>query len=171
MGLTMKRDIEEYLSGHREELYEELPEGAMERFLQRLPSQEEEVPSPTPAWTRAWKMTVALASIAAAAVLIAVLASSLSGIGRNYFVGTGNDPDKVYSAYLDHLETFSRQADQNPLLETTIESISFEAIPLLLQLPDEMPSARKANILKQHYGAILDGLGKAVKDPGNNSVI
>lgn len=167
----MKMDIEEYLSSHREELYEELPEGAMERLLQRLPSQEEEAQPPTPSWTWAWKISVSLASIAAAAVLIAVLASSLSGIGRNCFVGTGNDPDKVYSAYLERLETFSQKANQDPLLETTIESISFEAIPLLLQLPDEMPSAQKANILKQHYGAILDGLGKAVKDSENNSVI
>lgn len=168
----MNTDIEKYIGDHREELYEELPEGAMERFLERLPSQEEEVSSPTPAWTRAWKITVAFASIAAAAVLIAVFAFSLSGTGRgNYFIGTGNDPDKVYAAYLDRLETISRKAVEDPVLETTLESISFEAIPLLHQLPEEMPSAEKAGILKRHYGAILDGLGKAVKDSGNKSII
>ncbi len=168
----MNTEIDKYLSDHRDELYEDLPEGAMERFLERLPSQEEELPSPTPAWTRAWKITVAFASVAAAAVLIAVFAFSLSGSGRgNYFLGTGNDPDKVYAAYLDRLENYSKKAGQNPLLETTLESISFEAIPLLHQLPEEMPSAQKADILKRHYGAILDGLGKAVKDSGNNTII
>ena len=167
----MKKNIEEYLSDHREELYEELPERAMERFLERLPSQEEDIPSPTPAWIRAWKLTVAVASVAAAAVLIAVFAFSLSGRGGNYFAGAGNDPDKVYAAYLDRLEAFSQKAVEDPLMETTIESISSEAIPLLLQLPDEMPSAQKASILKQHYGAILDGLGKALKESEDNTII
>jgi hypothetical protein len=69
----MEKGFEKYLSDHREDLYEDLPEGALDRFLERLPDEEKES-SPSRGWIFAWKTTLAMVSAAAAIVLVAVIA-------------------------------------------------------------------------------------------------
>ena len=167
----MNTDFGKYLKEHREDLYEDLPEGALDRFLERLPGEEKQT-SPSRRWVFAWKTSVAVASLAAAAVLVAVFVFSLRGTGTrggNYFAAAGNDPQKVYSIYLERLEAYSSMDVSDSSLDDVIRSITFENIPLLEQLPAEMPLPEKAEVLKRHYGALLDGVDKVVSGSENNS--
>ncbi len=44
------------------------------------------------------------------------------------------------------------------MIEQTIDNITFEAIPILSQLPDELNEKEKVKIVKEYYSQRLDGL-------------
>ncbi|MBR6416748.1 MAG: hypothetical protein IKS22_11720 [Bacteroidales bacterium] len=165
----MEKGFEKYLSDHREDLYEDLPEGALDRFLERLPDEEKES-SPSKGWIFAWKTTLAMVSAAAAIVLVAVIAFSVKGpSGKGYFAAAGNDPERVYQMYISRLQSITSSVGEGSDLRDEISTVTFEAIPLLEQLPSEMSLQDKASVMKTHYGAILDGVDRMISGEGEDS--
>lgn len=95
---------------------------------------------------RRWTVP-AMAVLAAAFVLVA-------GLGRR-----ADDPAEIYMAYSENAsslygEILTRDWD----MDNEARSIVEETVPLLFLLPDELDDATKSAILKEYYGALLDGL-------------
>ena len=88
-----------------------------------------------------------------------------AGGGGGVFFGVGNDPQKVYLAYLDRVEdarlALADNEDYN--WEGILRGMTEEAVPLIEQLPEELSGRQQARILKQYYGEILAGVEKLKK--------
>lgn len=108
---------------------------------------------------RAWVSSLVLAGIAAIIATVLVL---LLSEGRGYFRGTGDDPQKVYEAYLSHVEAYEQElaADEDYNWVGIMRGMTREAVPMLEQLPEEMSDKEKARLLKSYYGDILAGVEK-----------
>jgi hypothetical protein len=101
----------------------------------------------------------------AVAVLLAAVVLLRPAEGRGFFFGVGNDPQKVYLAYLDRVEdarlALADNEDYN--WEGILRGMTEEAVPLIEQLPEELSGRQQARILKQYYGEILAGVEKLKK--------
>lgn len=144
---------------NRFDLYD-LPEGHEERFLEKMDQR----------LLRRQNRRIALRWTAAAAAAAAILLLVLPA-GDRYFRGA-RTPEAVYNAYLQQIGTCYEQLARNYTVdafawEATLASLTQETIPLVDQLPDEMPDREKTRILKQYYGALLDGANR-LKEEWNN---
>ena len=101
----------------------------------------------------------------AVVVLLAAVVLLRPAEGRGFFFGVGNDPQKVYLAYLDRVEdarlALADNEDYN--WEGILRGMTEEAVPLIEQLPEELSGRQQARILKQYYGEILAGVEKLKK--------
>jgi len=101
----------------------------------------------------------------AVAVLLAAVVLLRPAEGRGFFFGVGNDPQKVYLAYLNRVEdarlALADNEDYN--WEGILRGMTEEAVPLIEQLPEELSGRQQARILKQYYGEILAGVEKLKK--------
>lgn len=80
---------------------------------------------------------------------------------KDWFAGVGNDQFEICTTYYDKVaelyEDLLRTSPDSDL-QNTIELISEENIPLIEQLPEEMEPEARAEVLKEYYGNLLDGL-------------
>ncbi|MBO6220666.1 MAG: hypothetical protein J6N46_01905 [Bacteroidales bacterium] len=80
---------------------------------------------------------------------------------KDWFAGVGNDQFEICTTYYDKVaelyEDLLRTSPDSDL-QNTLELISEENIPLIEQLPEEMEPEARAEVLKEYYGNLLDGL-------------
>ena len=80
---------------------------------------------------------------------------------KDWFAGVGNDQFEICTTYYDKVaelyEDLLRTSPDSDL-QNTLELISEENIPLIEQLPEEMEPEARAEVLKEYYGRLLDGL-------------
>lgn len=134
--------LEQYIRNHAEEFDVERPApGHEDRFMARLTQVEKPVRRP---WRIVWGTVAAAAALSALFVVNAIRQSS---------------PEAIYLAYMNEVSQLYSDcpADAGADWDEALASLTEEASPLFLQLPDEMSRFQKARILKEHYGSLLDG--------------
>jgi len=135
-------ELEQYIRSHAEEFdVKEPAQGHEDRFLARL--EEAQKPARRP-WRVVWGTVAAAAALSALFVLNAV---------------RRNTPEAIYLTYMDQVSQLysACPADAGTDWDDTLASLTEEANPLFLQLPEEMSRMQKARILKAHYASLLDG--------------
>ena len=135
-------ELEQYIRSHAEEFdVKEPAQGHEDRFLARL--EEAQKPARRP-WRVVWGTGAAAAALSALFVLNAV---------------RRNTPEAIYLTYMDRVSQLysACPADAGTDWDETLASLTEEANPLFLQLPEEMSRMQKARILKAHYASLLDG--------------
>lgn len=161
-------DLEEYIRNNREAFDDqEPPKGHLERFEARLDAAglSERTPKRQISGVRRAKRLAWIASVAAA-VVAAVIFINRSTTEVDWFAGVADDPVSVYLSYSEkagemYREIFIKDVEGN--LGTAAGSVAEEAVPMIDQLPEELDDARKAAIMKEYYGKLLDGLNKINK--------
>ena len=77
------------------------------------------------------------------------------------FRGTGNDPQKIYLAYMDRVaELYRRPSTDTETRDAILAGITEEEDPLFLQIPEELSARERGRILKEYYGRMLAAAGK-----------
>lgn len=168
-------ELEKYIRAHAAEFdAAEVPQGHEERFLAAVEdldcARNDGVAARSGAagegmafGAAGWGAWAVLAG--AVAVLLAAVVLLRPAEGRGFFFGVGNDPQKVYLAYLDRVEdarlALADNEDYN--WEGILRGMTEEAVPLIEQLPEELSGRQQARILKQYYGEILAGVEKLKK--------
>lgn len=136
------KELEKYIRSHADQFdgMEPLP-GHEERFLARLEQAQKSARRP---WRVVWG-AVAVAASLSALILGTVLYRS--------------NPETIYLAYMDEVSQLYREcpADAGADWDEALASLTEEANPLFLQLPEEMPRLQKARVLRAHYGSLLEG--------------
>lgn len=146
-------ELKNIIEQHRAELDSELPlEGDFERFIAKW--EESEVKKPKLVWWR----SRAFASIAASVAVVLAL-----GLSIDYF-----SPQKqivrTYIHYCNEVAAISAQMqimvtyDKIEELNSIIENIDYESVPLMSLLPDEMSDREKLKAVREHYRQKMDGL-------------
>lgn len=148
---------ETYIRQHAAELdTAPLPEEAEERFLERWEAgNARRVRIP-----RVRRIVLWCISAAAAVALLFLLRPSAS---RDWFRGIDNTPEAIYSSYLAQVADAWEQAGPDESLSDQLSSLTEEAVPLLEQLPEELPVEEQAQILREYYGSLLDGVDVLLK--------
>lgn len=141
------KELEKYIRSHADQFdgMEPLP-GHEERFLARL--EQAQKPARRP-WRVVWG-AVAVAASLSALILGTVLYRS--------------NPKTIYLAYMDEVSQLYSEcpADAGADWDEALASLTEEANPLFLQLPEEMPRLQKARVLRAHYGSLLEGAKQLV---------
>lgn len=136
------KELEKFIRSHADQFdgMEPLP-GHEERFLARL--EQARKPARRP-WRVVWG-AVAVAASLSALILGTVLYRS--------------NPEAIYLAYMGEVsQLYSKcPADAGADWDEALASLTEEANPLFLQLPEEMPRLQKARVLRAHYGSLLEG--------------
>ena len=136
------KELEQYIRSHASEfdVMDPLP-GHEERFLARL--EQAQKPARRP-WRIVWGAVAVAASLSA---LFLVTALRMS------------DPKTIYLAYMDEVSQLYSDcpAAAGADWDEALASLTEEANPLFLQLPEEMPRFQKARVLRAHYDSLLEG--------------
>lgn len=136
------KELEKFIRSHADQFdgMEPLP-GHEERFLARL--EQAQKPARRP-WRVVWG-AVAVAASLSALIIGTVLYRS--------------NPEAIYLAYMDEVSQLYSEcpADAGADWDEALASLTEEANPLFLQLPEEMPRLQKARVLRAHYGSLLEG--------------
>ena len=147
-------DLEQYIRDHAVQFDSETPApGHEERFLARLDAAGSPRPRPAAHFRRpaVWAFALAAAAIA----LLLVLRPG------DPFRGTGNDPQKIYLAYMDRVaELYRRPSTDSETRDAILAGITEEEDPLFLQIPEELSARERGRILKEYYGRMLAAAGK-----------
>ena len=165
-------NLKEYIGDHLEQFDNaELPAGHEERFEAKLDAMLAARKDDGKAEGESHKynskrMIIRWISVAAAAVVAAVIFINRPAREMDWFAGVTDDPVSVYLAYAEKVgqmykEILLKDAEGN--WETTVNGIADEAVPMIDQLPEELDDASKAAIMKEYYGKLLDGLNKINK--------
>ena len=151
-------NLEEYIKQNREAFDEqELPEGHLERFEARLDAIGDQ--RRTTKIYRIFWSALAVAAAMAAVLLLRIPQDN----GKDWFANVGNDQVEICEAYYERVaELYEVILTNNPdgSMDSSASSIAEETVALIDQLPDEMDEAAKAEILKEYYGTLLDGLNR-----------
>lgn len=152
-------NLEEYIKSNAEEFNTvELPDGHLDRFIEKMEPRQNKVHK------------IVWAALAVAAALTAIIFLNqpkgnedlmISGHSKDWFANIGNDQIEISRTYYEKVgELYEVILSQHPdgSLDDSISSIAEETIPLIDQLPEEMDPETKAAILKEYYGDLLDGL-------------
>ena len=135
-------ELEQYIHSHAGEfdVMEPAP-GHEERFLTRLEKADKPAHHP---WRIVWGTVAAAAALSALFIVTAVRRS---------------DPEAIYLAYMNEVSQLygACPADAGADWDEALASLTEEASPLFLQLPDEMSRIEKARVLKTHYASLLEG--------------
>lgn len=147
-------DLEQYIRDHAVQFDSETPApGHEERFLARLDATGSPRTRPAALFRRpaVWAFAFAAAAIA----LLLVLRPG------DPFRGTGNDPQKIYLAYMDRVaELYRRPSTDTETRDAILAGITEEEDPLFLQIPEELSARERGRILKEYYGRMLAAAGK-----------
>ena len=147
-------DLEQYIRDHAVQFDSETPApGHEERFLARLDATGSPRTRPAALFRRpaVWAFALAAAAIA----LLLVLRPG------DPFRGTGNDPQKIYLAYMDRVaELYRRPSTDTETRDAILAGITEEEDPLFLQIPEELSARERGRILKEYYGRMLAAAGK-----------
>lgn len=160
-------DFKEYIDNNPEILNDqELPAGHEVRFEARLDAMLDSRRK-TCHRKRLFTGIFSAMTAVAAAVVAAVIFIDRPVAGEvDWFAGVADDPVAVYMAYSEKIavmyeEIFTKDLDER--WETTVGSITNENVAMIDQLPDELDDKTKAQILKECYGELLNGLDKINK--------
>ena len=147
-------DLEQYIRDHAVQFDSETPApGHEERFLARLDAAGSPRPRPAALFRRRPVRAFALAAAAAARLLVLRPGDP--------FRGTGNDPQKIYLAYMDRVaELYRRPSTDSETRDAILAGITEEEDPLFLQIPEELSARERGRILKEYYGRMLAAAGK-----------
>ena len=147
-------DLEQYIRDHAVQFDSETPApGHEERFLARLDAAGSPRTRPAALFRRpaVWAFALAAAAIA----LLLVLRPG------DPFRGTGNDPQKIYLAYMDRVaELYRRPSTDSETRDAILAGITEEEDPLFLQIPEELSARERGRILKEYYGRMLAAAGQ-----------
>ena len=171
--------LEEYFKLNREAFDDqEVPEGHRGRFEERLETlryaqgyrmaaqgakvASRKIRSKTP--------LVWLASIASAAAVIAAAIfinraaiDSPADKAIDWFLGVGDDQALICQTYYSKAAEIYEEALRGGIDESTEWQMALmlrDDAALIDQLPDEMSNEERAEVLKDYYGALLDGMNK-----------
>lgn len=147
--------LKNIIEQQRGEFDSELPmNGDFERFVARWEETGFESRKPNVVW---WRSRV-FASIAASVAIVLALGWSV-----DYF-----SPQKqivrTYIHYCNEVAAISAQMqimvtyDKIEELNSIIENIDYESVPLMSLLPDEMSDREKLKAVREHYRQKMDGL-------------
>ena len=162
--LEMNMDnLEEYIRLNREAFDEqEVPEGNLMRFEERLAGQVTGRKRPSK-WLR---FASVAAGIAAAIAAVVIFINRPGERHKDWFAGVGNDQLEICQTYYgkmaEYYETILK-GDFDGTRQFDLEAIAGEGIPLVDQLPDEIDPETRAAVLKEYYGALLDGMERLNK--------
>ena len=156
-------NLEEYIRLNREAFDEqEVPEGHLMRFEERLAGQVADRKRPL-IWLR---FASVAAGIAAAVAAVVIFINRPGERHKDWFAGVGNDQLEICQAYYgkmaEYYETILK-GDFDGTRQFDLEAIAGEGIPLVDQLPDEIDPETRAAVLKEYYGALLDGMERLNK--------
>lgn len=163
-------DIKEYIQRNASAFDSaELPEGHEGRFEAKLDTLLSGAESSGREERKRRKTRMGIFSVlttAAAAAVAAVIFTNRPSREVDWFAGVADDPVAVYMAYSEKIavmyeEIFTKDLDER--WETTVGSITNENVAMIDQLPDELDDKTKAQILKEYYGELLNGLDKINK--------
>ena len=152
-------NLEEYIRLNREAFDEqEVPEGHLMRFEERLAGRKRPL-----IWLR---FASTITAIAAAVAAVVILIPGPAERHKDWFAGVGNDQLEICQAYYgkmaEYYETILK-GDFDGTRQFDLEAIAGEGIPLVDQLPDEIDLETRAAVLKEYYGALLDGMERLNK--------
>ena len=125
------------------------PSGSRERFMAKLEAEKagSKVVRFRPVWLSA--------AVSAAAVVVAVIALSYSGVDRDIeksILAMSRQEAQVIALVE---EVCPHEMD---IVMNSIRAITFEAIPFTDQLPDELPEKERVRIIKDYYGSKIEAL-------------
>ena len=178
--------LEEYFKLNREAFDDQdVPEGHLDRFEERLETlryaqgdrivTQAEIISAQGAKVasrkvRSMKPLVWLASIASAAAVIAAAIfinraaiDSPADKAIDWFLGVGDDQALICQTYYSKAAEIYEEALRGGIDESTEWQMALmlrDDAALIDQLPDEMSNEERAEVLKDYYGALLDGMNK-----------
>ena len=165
-------NLEEYIRLNREAFDEqEVPEGHLMRFEERLAGQVADRKSETrrpSKWLRFASVAtwITATGIAAAVAAVVIFINRPGERHKDWFTGVGNDQLEICQAYYgkmaEYYETILK-GDFDGTRQFDLEAIAGEGIPLVDQLPDEIDPETRAAVLKEYYGALLDGMERLNK--------
>lgn len=161
--------LEKIVKENREEFDNEtLLDGDLERFRAKLatsnivieeykPERRIKINSSLPRRKSSfWKVTL----IPLAATLIILYGVNL--VIRS--LSKDNDLRNIYVEYINDLNTLSTEIESIAIdkegASMIVNNITFEAIPLTNQLPNELSNDEKAKIIREYYNQRLDGVRK-----------
>jgi hypothetical protein len=128
------------------------PEGHEDRFLARLDGSVTRRPRPVGLFRRPAIWALAFAAFAAAILILRP---------GDPFRGTGNDPQKIYLAYMDRVaELYQAPSTDSQARDALLAGITEEEEPLFLQLPEELSARERGRILKDYYSRMLAAAGQ-----------
>jgi len=140
--------LEEYISTNASAFDTECPpEGAEERFLRKLDAVRPRV-----------RILRAVLPAAAAAVLAVLLLLPPAGHDRDWLRDAGDTPEGIYLSYMGYVSEAWDEAGADEVLAAQLRSLTEEAIPLIDQLPAELDEASRADIVREHYNTLLNGV-------------
>lgn len=125
------------------------PSGSRERFMAKL---EAEKPGRKVVNFRSVWLS---AAVSAAAVVVAVIAFSYSGVDRDIeksILAMSRQEAQVIALVE---EVCPQEMD---IVMNSIRAITFEAIPFTDQLPDELPEKERVRIIRDYYGRKIEAL-------------
>ena len=108
------------------------------------------------------------AAVAAAIAAVVIFIKSPEEKHEDWFAGVGEDQREICQTYYGKMADFYEAILADDIDEArlgALESIAAENVPMVDQLPDELDPETRAAILKEYYGALLDGMERL-----NNSV-
>lgn len=153
-------NLEEYIRLNREAFDEqEVPEGHLVRFEERLAGQVAGQKRPL-IWFR---FASVAAGIAAAVAAVVIFINRPGERHKDWFAGVGNDQLEICQAYYGKMAEFYEtilNGDFDGTRLSELEAIAGEGIPLVDQLPEEIDPETRAAVLKEYYGALLDGMDR-----------
>ncbi len=166
-------DFKEYVNRNPEILDDlELPEGHEERFEAKLDALlnvghvDGTTMNATPERHRRLIRAFSVLTAAAAAVIAAVIFINRPAGEVDWFADVVDDPTEVYLTYSEKATSMYREIltkDIDGKWGITIGSVAEETVPMIDLLPEEMDDAAKAEVLKDYYGKLLNGLDKINK--------
>ena len=159
-------NLEEYIRLNREAFDEqEVPEGNLMRFEERLASQVADRKRQW-IWLRFASVATGIKAVAAAVAAVVIFINRPGERHKDWFAGVGNDQLEICQAYYgkmaEYYETILK-GDLDGTRQFDLEAIAGEGIPLVDQLPDEIDPETRAAVLKDYYGALLDGMERLNK--------
>ena len=154
-------NLEEYIRLNREAFDEqEVPAGHLSRFEERLAGQVAGRKRPL-IWLRFASVATGITAVAAALAAVVIFINRPGERHKDWFAGVGNDQLEICQAYYgkmaEYYETILK-GDFDGTRQFDLEAIAGEGIPLVDQLPDEIDPETRAAVLKEYYGALLDGM-------------
>ncbi|MBQ6283239.1 MAG: hypothetical protein IJK70_00420, partial [Bacteroidales bacterium] len=108
------------------------------------------------------------AAVAAAIAAVVIFINSPEEKHEDWFAGVGEDQREICQTYYGKMADFYEAILRDDIDEArlgALESIAAENVPMVDQLPEELDPETRAAILKEYYGALLDGMERL-----NNSV-
>ncbi|MEF9931057.1 MAG: hypothetical protein RSC28_07930 [Bacteroidales bacterium] len=136
-----------------------LPEGHKERFMAKL-----KTPKHNNVLTLKYSTIIGMCASVAAILIVTFVLGDFSKQNEKQNISVINA--NIYEQEMQHEKTdvikLAKQMDTNVEEQalTMLDNITFEAIPLSEQLPNELSIEQKAKILKEYYKQKTEGIKK-----------